>query len=46
MWNINEHNKMETDSQIKKTNYRLPMGRGKGGVQDRDMRLRDKNYPV
>ena len=28
---INEHNKTETDSQIQRTNQRLPVGRGKGG---------------
>ena len=40
MWNINEPNKMETDSQIKKTNYRLPAGRGNGGGQDTDMKFK------
>ena len=41
-----EYNKTETDSQIYRTNSRLPLGSGKGEEQDRVRGLKDTNYYV
>ena len=43
---MNIYNKTEKDSQKQRTNYWLPVGRGKGGGQDRGRGLRDTNYYV
>ena len=49
MWNLklkqaNEYNKIETDSQIDRTNQWLPVGRGKGEGQDRSKGLTGTSY--
>ena len=42
----NEYNKKETDSEIQRRNYWLPMERGKGDGQYSGRELRGTNYYV
>ena len=46
MKQTSEYNKTETDSQIYRTNLRLPVGRGKGEGHDRVRGLKDTNHYV